>query len=134
MMQPLDARNRLTLVAAIVAGATLATAGCSDRNSTATVGQKIERSADQVAAATDRATTQAAVAVDDAAITTKVKTAVLAEPGLKSLQIDVDTKNGVVTLSGTVDNASMKERANQVAQSVSGVKSVVDNLAVKATG
>ena len=134
MMQPLDARNRLTLVAAIVAGATLATAGCGDRNPTATVGQKIERSADQVAAATDRATTQAAVAVDDAAITTKVKTAVLAEPGLKSLQIDVDTKNGVVTLSGTVDNASMKERANQVAQSVSGVKSVVDNLAVKATG
>lgn len=134
MMQPLDARNRLTLVAAIVAGATLATAGCGDRNPTATVGQKIERSADQVAAATDRATTQAAVAVDDAAITTKVKTAVLAEPGLKSLQIDVDTKNGVVTLSGMVDNASMKERASQVAQSVTGVKSVVDNLAVKATG
>jgi hypothetical protein len=134
MMQPLDARNRLTLVAAIVAGATLATAGCGDRNPTATVGQKIERSADQVAAATDRATTQAAVAVDDAAITTKVKTAVLAEPGLKSLQIDVDTKNGVVTLSGMVDNASMKERASQVAQNISGVKSVVDNLAVKTTG
>lgn len=134
MTQTLDARNRVAQVAAILAVAALAAAGCSDRNPTETVGQKIEHSADKVAAAADRATTQAAVAVDDTAITAKVRTAVLAEPGLKSLQIDVDTKNGVVTLSGTVDNTSMKERAHQVAQSVSGVKSVVDNLTVKTTG
>ena len=99
-----------------------------------TAGQKLDRTADKAAAATDRATAKAAVAVDDAAITTKVKSAVFAEPGLKTLQIDVDTKDGVVTLSGTVDTPVMKERAMQIAEHVEGVRSVVDNLAIKAAG
>ena len=77
---------------------------------------------------------KAAAAVDDAAITAKVKTAVIGEPGLSALKIDVDTKDGVVTLTGTVDSAAMKDRAQQVAQSVSGVRSVVDNLVVKSQG
>ena len=127
-------RNRMTLLAALIAGTALVSAGCSDRNPNATAGQKVDRAAEKVAATTDRAATQTAVAVDDTAITTKVKAAVFAEPGLKTLQIDVDTKNGVVTLSGTVDSPAMKERASQVAQSVGGVRSVVDNLAVKSTG
>lgn len=130
----MNARNRMTFLAALLAGTALVSAGCGDRNSMETAGQKLDRSAEKVASATDRATTQAAVAVDDAAITTKVKTAVLAEPGLKTLQIGVDTKNGVVTLSGTVDSPALKERAMQIVQNVSGVQSVVDNLAVKSTG
>jgi osmotically-inducible protein OsmY len=134
LMTRASTRNRTTLFAAILAGAALAAAGCSDQNPAETAGRKIDRSAEQVAAATDRATAKAAAAVDDSVITTKVKTAVLAEPGLKSLQIDVDTKNGVVTLSGTVDNAAMKDRAYQIAQNVTGVRSVVDNLAVKTSG
>ena len=105
-----------------------------DRRPAETVGQKVDRTADKVAAATDRATAKAAVAVDDASITTKVKSAVFAEPGLKTLQIGVDTKDGVVTLSGTVDTPVMKERAMQIAGHVEGVRSVVDNLAIKTTG
>jgi osmotically-inducible protein OsmY len=46
----------------------------------------------------------------------------------------VDTRDGVVTLSGTVDNAALKGRATQLAQQVSGVRAVVDNLVVKSTG
>jgi osmotically-inducible protein OsmY len=87
-----------------------------------------------VAASTERATKETAVVVDDAAITTKVKSAVFAEPGLKTLQINVDTKNAVVTLSGTVDTPALKERAMQITQSVEGVRSVVDNLSIKSTG
>ena len=64
-------------------------------------------------------------------ITTSVKTAVLAEPGLSSLKIEVDTKDGVVTLSGTVATQELKSRATQIAQNTNGVRSVVDNLAVK---
>jgi len=109
-------------------------AGCSDRQSAETAGQKLDRSTEKVAAATERATKETAIVVDDAAITTKVKTAVLAEPGLKTLQINVDTKDGVVTLSGTVDTPVLKERAMQIAQQVNGVRSVVDNLAIKSTG
>ena len=69
--------------------------------------------------------------VDDTALTTKVKAAILAEPGLHSMDIGVDTKDAVVTLSGTVDSPPLKERAKQVASNVSGVRSVVDNLSAK---
>ena len=79
----------------------------------------------------DRATTKAAVAVDDTAITTKVKAAVMAEPGLKTLDINVDTKNGVVTLAGTVQSTDLKQRAVTLAQQVEGVRSVSDQLVVK---
>ena len=43
-------------------------------------------------------------AADDTAITAKVKASILAEPGLKSTQINVETRNATVTLSGTVDS------------------------------
>ena len=128
----MNARNRTVFLAALLAGPFLA--GCGDRNPSETAGARMDRNAEKVAAATDRATTKAAVAVDDAAITAKVKAAVLAEPGLKTLQIDVDTKDGIVTLSGTVDSTAMKERASQVTQNISGVRSVVDNLVIKSTG
>jgi osmotically-inducible protein OsmY len=69
--------------------------------------------------------------VDDAAITSKVKAAILAEPGLKSLQIGVETYKDVVQLRGFVDNAQAKSRAGEVGAGVSGVKSVRNNLVVK---
>ena len=128
------ARNRKASVAILSVGATLAIAACGDRQSTETISQKVDRNAAQVAAATDRAMSRAEATVEDAAITAKVKSALLAEPGLGALRIDVDTKDGVVTLSGAVDSSTLKERATQAAQQVSGVRSVVDKLAVKSTG
>jgi hyperosmotically inducible protein len=72
-------------------------------------------------------------AASDAAITAKVKAAILAEPGLKSLAINVDTKDATVTLSGTVASDNLRDRAKQIAMSTDGVKNVVDNLSVKAS-
>ena len=69
--------------------------------------------------------------IDDAAITAKVKTAIIGEPGLKALQINVDTANGVVVLSGAVDSPTSVDRANQIAQAVEGVKSVDNRLTVR---
>ncbi len=69
--------------------------------------------------------------VDDATITTKVKAALVAEPGLKSTQIGVETYKDVVQLSGFVDNPAAKTRAGEVAGGVKGVKSVSNNLIVK---
>ena len=80
-----------------------------------------------MAAATDKMT----AAVDDSALTAKVKAALLAEPGLRSAQISVDTKNAAVTLSGSVDSATSKDRAKEIASSVAGVTTVVDQLSVK---
>lgn len=71
-------------------------------------------------------------AADDAAITAKVKAAILAEPGLKSLLINVDTKDATVTLTGNVATDNLRDRAKQIAMSTEGVKNVVDNLTVKA--
>jgi hypothetical protein len=72
-------------------------------------------------------------AAGDAAITAKVKAKILAEPGLKSMSINVDTKDATVTLSGDVASQQLRDRAKQIAMSTDGVKNVVDNLNVKAS-
>jgi hyperosmotically inducible protein len=69
--------------------------------------------------------------LDDSAITAKVKAALLADPGLQSLAISVDTKNGAVTLSGQVDSTAVRDHAKQVASTVQGVGMVVDQISVK---
>jgi predicted amino acid-binding ACT domain protein len=69
--------------------------------------------------------------LDDAAITAKIKAAILAEPGLKSLQISVDTVQNVTTLTGTVDSQQSSDKAQQVAAAVSGVKAVENKLGIQ---
>ncbi len=70
-------------------------------------------------------------AMSDAAITTKVKSALLAERGLPSSQIKVQTNDGVVQLSGFLNSQAEIERAVQVAGRVKDVKSVENNLQTK---
>jgi hyperosmotically inducible protein len=127
----------MTMVAAAIAAA-VALAGC-DQRSNGTAARPSDKStatapasdaSQKMAAATDKV----AAAVDDGTLTTKVKAALLAEPGLKSLQIAVETKNGAVTLSGSVDNATSRERAKDIASSVAGVATVVDQLTIKSQG
>ena len=123
-----------TLGAAAIASLALIAAGCDQPNRSAeTTGQKMDRATDKVAAATKETANKVENVADDAAVTTKVKAAILAEPGLKSLQINVDTKDAVVTLEGTVDNDSLKQRAVQIANSTTGVRQVVDKLSVKSS-
>lgn len=74
----------------------------------------------------------AADKVDDATITSKVKTALAADKDLAAIQIDVDTKNGVVTLTGPAPSADARQRATELAKNVKGVSSVNNQLAVKA--
>lgn len=69
--------------------------------------------------------------IDDAVITTKVKTAIFADPDLKVLQINVETFKGVVQLSGFVNSASSVIKAREIAETVKGVVSVQTNLIVK---
>jgi len=75
-----------------------------------------------------QATNAAANVVDNAALTTKVKAALLADELVKGTQINVDSNNGVVTLNGAVDSPAHKEKAEQVAKGVSGVTRVQNNL------
>jgi osmotically-inducible protein OsmY len=69
--------------------------------------------------------------MDDTAITGKVKAAIFNEPTLKSAEINVETFKGRVQLSGFVTSTANIARAVQVAQGVSGVTSVANDMRVK---
>ena len=68
--------------------------------------------------------------IDDAWITTKINWFFVGEDTLKHSKINVDTKNNVVTLSGTVTNLAGKNRAAQLARQTDGVKNVINNLTI----
>jgi len=68
----------------------------------------------------------------DAALTTKVKTAIATDVGVKAASnVNVDTYRGVVQLSGFVDTQDQAQRAVAAAQKVDGVKSVKNDLRLK---
>ena len=69
--------------------------------------------------------------VDDRMLGLKVKAELIAAEKIYSLNIDVDVNHGVVTLTGVVDNESMRVEAVHRADSLVGVKDVVDNLVVR---
>jgi osmotically-inducible protein OsmY len=69
--------------------------------------------------------------IDDSAIATKVKAALHGDPDVSGFQIEVEVFKGVVQLSGFVDSAAQKQQAEQIAQSVDGVKEVKNSLIVK---
>jgi hyperosmotically inducible protein len=71
-----------------------------------------------------------ACAQTDAGITTNVKTKLAADDTVKAYQVDVDTRNGVVTLSGDVESAAAKEQAIQIARQTDGVRDVIDQIRV----
>ncbi|MFS2004404.1 BON domain-containing protein [Duganella sp. CT11-25] len=69
--------------------------------------------------------------VADSVITTKVKTELLAEPALKSLDVHVETTNGTVMLSGFVPSQAEVDKAVDVARNVKGVNKVQSSLRIK---
>jgi hyperosmotically inducible protein len=69
--------------------------------------------------------------VGDSVLTTRVKTALLRERGLKSTDVHVESYQGRVLLSGFVDDEEQKKRALKVASLVEGVVEVRDGLSVR---
>jgi hyperosmotically inducible protein len=69
--------------------------------------------------------------IDDTAITAGVKAAIVREPVLKASQIDVETKKGIVQLSGYVGSPDDVAAAASVARTVKGVKSIRNDLRLK---
>jgi osmotically-inducible protein OsmY len=115
---------------------------CDKPGPAETAGKKIDQTAGEASKRIGEATDEigkklgeqgekASVTIDDAEITTKVKAGIFAEPGLKTLQISVDTVKGVVTLSGSVDSSPSSDRAKALAGAVAGVKEVKNQLVIK---
>jgi len=144
-------------VLALSSAALLLTLGACDRNDERTVNQKMdsavsktERAGADAKRGADQATANAGAAarnaaddtkamgaagadrVDDAAITAKVNAGLAGDKDLSAIKIDVDTQNGVVTLSGPAPSATAKARASEIARGVKGVNSVNNQLTVKA--
>lgn len=76
-------------------------------------------------------TTTVGMEIDDSVLTASVKSALLADPDVKSVDFKVETRKGEVLLSGFVDSQAQIDRANAVAKGVSGVKNVLNNATIK---
>lgn len=77
------------------------------------------------------ATTTVGTELDDSVMTTAVKAALLTEASLNSMDVMVETRKGEVQLSGFVDDPQQVARAEAVARSVAGVKTVDNKLVLK---
>jgi hyperosmotically inducible periplasmic protein len=102
-------KKALWIPLAVALVAAMPIAGCSSSSTTESTGQY----------------------VDSAAITTKVKAALLNDSGLESFDISVETFKDVVQLTGFVNSDQVKTRAGELAAGVAGVRSVRNNLIVK---
>ncbi len=123
----------LTLVSSL---ALLAT-GCDKKPADQTAGERMDNAVEQTKeGAQDLGDTikekadQAGQAIDDTAITTAIKGKYLADDTLKGLDISVETEQGVVMLTGSVQNDAAKELATTIAQGVDGVTSVNNQLMI----
>ena len=108
-LQELQMNLKTLLSAALISTGALVAVGCAHHGHDRTAGQR----------------------VDDAAITTKVKSALLAEKDVNSFDIKAETFNGTVQLSGFVDSQWQIDKAVQVAAAVNGVQHVRNDLVHK---
>ncbi len=88
----------------------------------------IRESTAEMRADASAALSKAEEAVSDVSITAAVSAGLAKDPDLSALKINVDTRDGVVSLNGPAPSAAAKARAESIAQAVKGVKSVHNNL------
>lgn len=134
--QKLDSAISQTEKAAENAGAKLeagaAKAGDTAADALAKAGEAAGAAVEKAGDKMEEGAAKAGAALDDAGITAAVKTDLIKAPEISALHINVDTKAGAVTLTGTVPSEAIKTRAGDIAKAAKGVTSVNNNLTVKA--
>ena len=120
--------NRLMVLCA--AGAIAALAACSPQDRTAADAKRTAPATSTAQSSMERGADNTKRAASDTAITAKVKSALLADEKVKGMKIDVETKEGTVTLTGTATSPAEKEQAERLASSVEGVRNVVNRISV----
>lgn len=96
--------------------------------------QDMESTAADIKREGEQAVQSVTTAATDMAITTKVKAALAADDQLSALKIEVDTVQGVVSLTGPAPSAEAAERATTLAKAVEGVTEVQNKLVVGGQG
>lgn len=145
-MLSITTTKRISLLSAVALAAALT--ACSKQEEDLTAGQRLDGAvadAKQAAAETrqdakeamasaeasaNKAAADASQATNDVGITAKVNAALVADDKLKATQINVDTREGMVTLTGKAPDAQSRERATTLASAVDGVKHVNNQLVV----
>ena len=102
---------RTILIASII-GLAAVTGGCAVSSGQSSVGQY----------------------VDDATLTTRVKAKFAEDPKVSAMRIQVETLNGTVQLAGFATSQAEKDKAGDTARNTSGVKSVKNDIVVRAPG
>ncbi len=131
-------RSKLKFVALCAAVLTTLGLTACDRNDKQTVGQgldkAIEKAKDQGEAAksaTELATKSMASAAVDAGITVKVNGALMADTRLKVLKVNVDTRDGRVTLTGVAPDAGARDKTTALVKAIEGVVDVDNQLRIE---
>ncbi len=125
----------IPLSAALVLVLGLAACG---RDESQTVGQGVDKAIGEIKAesqsakeATEAAARKLGDATVDAAITVKVNSALVADDHLRAMNINVDTKDGRVSLMGIAPDAGSRDRATALAKAIDGVVDVDNQLRVE---
>jgi len=125
----------IALYAAVLA--TLGLTAC-DRSDNQTVGQGLDNAIDKAKeqgeaakVATEDATKSMAAAASDAGITVKVNGALMADTRLKVMQVNVDTRDGRVTLTGAAPDAEARDKTTALVKAIEGVVDVDNQLRVE---
>jgi len=121
-MKVLNSTKSILVVLALASSFAFGAAGNNDTN---------KGPAEKMGQNIDRNNEKAATYVEDTAITAAVKSEILKDPLLKSNQISVETKMGVVELTGVLDTQESVNRAIEIARSAKNVTSVKSNLYVR---
>jgi osmotically-inducible protein OsmY len=102
------------------------------KSSMASAESAVKDAAQDAKTATTETADKMAASIDDAAITASVSAGLAKDPDLSAIKINVDTKNGRVSLVGPAPSAAARDRATVIAKGVKGVQAVDNQLTVKA--
>jgi hyperosmotically inducible protein len=105
-------------------------AATKTKDATVKAGEKTKDAAEKVGETTKDVAATTGEVITDSWITTKISADFVNEDTLKGSDINVDTKDHVVTLKGTVASAAGKARAQEIAKTTKGVTRVVNTLTV----
>lgn len=129
---------KMVLPASLIALSMLTISGCSEaetekaESKAENAMQETKDTAQKAQNYTEDKAEEAAEYVDDAVITTKVKAVIFEDDNLSSMNINVETSNGIVQLSGFVESEADIDTAENLASTVKGVKDIENNLQVRA--
>ncbi len=127
----------MALPASLIAFSMLTISGCSEaeteeaESKAENAMQETEDKAQEAKSYTEEKAEDAGEYVDDAVITTKVKAVIFEDDNLSSMDINVETNNGIVQLSGFVEDEADIDTAENLAATVKGVKDIENDIQVR---